>query len=262
MYMRGIAPSESVQQAEGLLNCAAYMPGERAPDNPWDALKRILKRRSESYLSDGMTVAKSPGLIVRGMGRLAIQNPRFPQGLSRFIVDQVIRFRPNMAVEEFMTGGVPHKLVRLPIEVICEQAPDPENRVTLSSHVDRFGVPYPEVRWKLGELERRTIMRFAELMCLEFEKAGLPVPVLEGWVRQNDFEKASIIDMGHTAGTTRMSDDPGNGVVDRNCKVHGIKGLYVAGASVFPTSGHANPTLMIVALALRLADHLRHRSAT
>ena len=63
----------------------------------------------------------------------------------------------------------------------------------------------------------------------------------------------------HHMGTTRMHDDPTQGVVDRNCKVHGIDNLYVIGSSVFPTSGAANPTLTIVALTLRLADHLKSR---
>jgi choline dehydrogenase-like flavoprotein len=60
-------------------------------------------------------------------------------------------------------------------------------------------------------------------------------------------------------GTTRMAADPRQGVVDADCRVHGIDNLYVAGSSVFPTCGAANPTLTIVALALRLADHLRER---
>ena len=63
----------------------------------------------------------------------------------------------------------------------------------------------------------------------------------------------------HHMGTTRMHDDPTRGVVDRNCKVHGIDNLYVTGGSIFPTSGAANPTLTIVALTLRLADHLKSR---
>jgi choline dehydrogenase-like flavoprotein len=60
-------------------------------------------------------------------------------------------------------------------------------------------------------------------------------------------------------GTTRMSDDPKHGVVDRNCQVHSVHNLYVAGSSVFPTGGYMNPTLTIVALALRLSDHLLDR---
>jgi choline dehydrogenase-like flavoprotein len=60
-------------------------------------------------------------------------------------------------------------------------------------------------------------------------------------------------------GTTRMHVDPKRGVVDPDCRVHGVANLYVAGSSVFPTSGYANPTFTIVALALRLADHLKTR---
>jgi choline dehydrogenase-like flavoprotein len=60
--------------------------------------------------------------------------------------------------------------------------------------------------------------------------------------------------MAHIIGTTRVSDDPRTGVVDSDCKVHGLEGLYIAGSSVFPTSGHANPTLMLVSLAIRTAD--------
>jgi choline dehydrogenase-like flavoprotein len=65
----------------------------------------------------------------------------------------------------------------------------------------------------------------------------------------------------HHMGTTRMHADPRRGVVDADCRVHGITNLYVAGSSVFPTSGAANPTLTIVALALRLALHLQNRLA-
>jgi choline dehydrogenase-like flavoprotein len=58
-------------------------------------------------------------------------------------------------------------------------------------------------------------------------------------------------------GTTRMADSPEQGVVDANCRVHGVANLYIAGSSVFTTSGASNPTLTLVALALRLTDHLR-----
>ena len=58
-------------------------------------------------------------------------------------------------------------------------------------------------------------------------------------------------------GTTRMSRDPRTGVTDPDCRVHGLANLYLAGSSVFPTAGHANPTPTLIALALRLAEHLR-----
>jgi choline dehydrogenase-like flavoprotein len=68
---------------------------------------------------------------------------------------------------------------------------------------------------------------------------------------------ADLWDMKHPSGTTRMSEDPRRGVVDRDCRVHGVTNLYVVGSSTFPTVGYANPTFLIVALALRLADRLR-----
>ena len=88
--------------------------------------------------------------------------------------------------------------------------------------------------------------------------SGLPEPILEPWVAEGRVEDCVIIDFGHTLGTTRMSDNPRSGVWSmRNSQVHGVSGLYIAGASVFPTSGHANPTLMILALAIRLADKIK-----
>jgi choline dehydrogenase-like flavoprotein len=71
-------------------------------------------------------------------------------------------------------------------------------------------------------------------------------------------QRLALHDMKHPMGTTRMSSTPGTGVVNTECRVHGVKNLYVAGSSVFPTGGHANPTLLIVALAARLAGHLGH----
>ena len=118
-------------------------------------------------------------------------------------------------------------------------------------------MPLARARWRVGEDSRRTLANLGRLLAEEFSRVGLPAPVLEDWVAEDRVGDAVIIDMAHTAGTTRMSDDPKTGVVDANCQVHGVAGLYVAGASVFPTSGHANPTLMIVTLAVRLADFLK-----
>lgn len=257
MYMRGLAPTVAVQQKEELLNCAVFMPSERAADDPLPAAKRILKRESENTLQDIANVLRSPGIIAKGLARMAAQHPRFPTGLTRFAVEQVLRFRPNFAAEEYLTGGMPHKLTGLAIQAICEQAPNAENRVSLSDRVDRFGQPLPLVQWRVGERETRTLARLGELVALEFERAGLPCPRLDPWVRDGGDAPATIIDMAHSSGTTRMATDPTKGVVDADCRVHGFSNIYIAGASVFATSGHANPTLMIVALAHRLADHLR-----
>jgi choline dehydrogenase-like flavoprotein len=65
----------------------------------------------------------------------------------------------------------------------------------------------------------------------------------------------------HHMGTTRMAADPRHGVVDRDCRVHGTDNLYIGGSSVFPTTGHANPTYTLTQLALRLGDHIAARLA-
>jgi choline dehydrogenase-like flavoprotein len=80
----------------------------------------------------------------------------------------------------------------------------------------------------------------------------------EPWLNEPGNEwKTKLTDCFHHIGTTRMSDSPRSGVVDRNSKVFGVKGLYIAGSSTFPTSGYANPTLTIVAMSMRLANHLK-----
>ena len=102
-------------------------------------------------------------------------------------------------------------------------------------------------------------MRMGQSFGAAMAAPGLPRPTLEAWVQDGRPEDAVAIDLGHPMGSTRMSDNPETGVVDADCKVHGVEGLYIAGGSVLPTSGHANPTLMMLALTLRLADHLKGR---
>ena len=98
----------------------------------------------------------------------------------------------------------------------------------------------------------------AELMAGEMARCGLGHAVLAPGLAEGTDEWEASLDMGfHQMGTTRMSNSPTCGVVDADCRVHGVDNLYMAGSSVFPTGGWANPTLTIVALALRLADRLQ-----
>ena len=122
-------------------------------------------------------------------------------------------------------------------------------------------MPLAKVNWRINDDERRTIVRIAHLTREVFARVGIAAPILEPWVAEERPQDGVIIDMAHTLGTTRMSETPTSAVVDENCQVHGVRGLYIAGASVFPTSGHANPTLMILALAIRLSDTIKSRLA-
>jgi choline dehydrogenase-like flavoprotein len=257
MYMHGLVPSIDLRERERLLNCAVYMIEERAPDDPWDALKRLLRRKSETLLSDFLAVASSPGLVAKGVAMRVFNNNAVPQRVKTIIVDAMIKQFPNFVAREYQSRGLPHKLTGIRIDGIAEQRPDPESRITLSDRPDALGVPMARVNWRIDDEVRRSLIRFGHLLATELPRVGLPTPVLEKWVASNRPEDGVIIDMAHTAGTTRMSDDPKLGVVDSNCQVHGVAGLYVAGASVFPTAGHANPTLMILSLAIRLADQIK-----
>jgi choline dehydrogenase-like flavoprotein len=112
----------------------------------------------------------------------------------------------------------------------------------------------------LTELDKQSLRRSLELVGSEFGRLGVARLQLDDWVVAEDNHWPDDLHGGHHhMGTTRMSDDPTHGVVDRDCRVHGTDNLYVAGSAVFATSGYVNPTLTIVTLALRLADHLKQR---
>ena len=132
--------------------------------------------------------------------------------------------------------------------------------MTLSSRLDRHGVPLSRVDWRINEPEQRTVRRTAELLVQELVRLGVTPPKPDDWVTAGGRFPATFLDVAHPMGTTRMSGDPRQGVVDADCQVHGIDGLFAAGSSVFPTGGHANPTQMIVAMAIRLADKLKQRA--
>ena len=261
LFMHGLALSEAVQRAEGLHNGAVYMAEERALDDPFSAAGRLLRRRSEAPMRDLGFVLASPGRVMRGLGARALQHPRVPRAVSGAVIDAVLRAMPNAAVNEFRFGKLPYKFTGARVEGVTEQAPDPENRVTLSGRADALGQPLPRVRWRVGAAERAALLRQAELLEGALARAGLPAFEPAPWVRDRRPEEAVAIDLGHTLGATRMSASPRRGVVDARQQVHGVRGLYVAGGSVFPTSGHTNPTLTMMALTVRLARLLARETA-
>ena len=132
----------------------------------------------------------------------------------------------------------------------CEQPPDPASRVTLGPEWDALGVPRVVLDWRIDPAVTRSVLRLQEILGEERAARGI------GRLEPGRAEELRFTDASHHMGTTRMATSPTAGVVDTDCRVHGVRNLYVAGSSVFPSCGHANPTLTIVALALRLADRL------
>jgi choline dehydrogenase-like flavoprotein len=135
----------------------------------------------------------------------------------------------------------------------CEQPPNRESRAYLSPRRDRLNVNTLVLDWKIGPEVERSVTRFLGLLGRHLEQRRIGVLTQD----VAEFGELSFSDASHHMGTTRMSNDPRSGVVDNNCRVHSVGNLFIAGSSVFPSAGHANPTLTIVALALRLSVHLR-----
>ena len=162
-----------------------------------------------------------------------------------------------------LARGVLNKLADRPIvrpdhvDVIgyFEQAPNPDSRVHLGRELDALGQRRVCVDWRLTPLDWHTYRTAAQLFGDQLSRACAGSFQLEPWLRGDDTPQ--LQGTAHHMGTTRMADDPAGGVVDRNLRVHGMDNLHVAGSSVFPTSGWAFPTFTLVALSMRLAEHLR-----
>jgi choline dehydrogenase-like flavoprotein len=239
----GIGPSEAVQRRERLLNHHVTLEPEYSP-YVRDAYKtsveamKVLLRRGHAGKRWNLADVRRGGLDEM----IHLLTPK--EIMPHFLYMWARRARaalPRKAGEETRV-----------VVYFCEQPPQPESRVTLSPERDALGVNRLVLDWRIADDVVRSVMRLQELLALELERRGVGQLVPgEGAPR--------FTDASHHMGTTRMSDDPKRGVVDADCKVHDVANLYVAGSSVFPSSGHANPTFTIVALALRLAEHLRAR---
>lgn len=142
---------------------------------------------------------------------------------------------------------------------MCEQAPHEDNRIALGTEQDPLGVPRVVLHWSIKDADRHSFAQSARLLAMEFAERDMGRIRLEPWVEDGDRPVA----LGrtrpahyHHMGGTRMGTDPATSVVDPNLKVHGLDNLYIAGSSVFPSGGYANPTFTIMQLSLRLAEHL------
>lgn len=226
------AISPEVQQREGLMNAQLWFdsvfPGEGTEAS--EAVIRM-KHRLHAKVDPDFGFWADMGVLAK-----------HPVNTASFVLARLLH---------------PRSLIRdVTVQVICEPPPERDSRVTLSEQRDALGMPRAKVSWRLdSEILKRTFDRSLQIFAEELKLAGvadvaLPPPI-EGhpWPQQ-------IEGTWHHSGTTRMNDSPALGVVDRHCLVHGMGNLYVAGSSVFPTSGANFPTITIAAMTLRLADHL------
>ena len=139
-----------------------------------------------------------------------------------------------------------------------EQSPNPDSRVTLSREMDSLGVPKVKLHWKLLDLDRHTIRTSNLELGKELGRQSLGRLQLQTWQLDDSQPWPENLEGGfHHMGIARMSASAKTGVVNQHCTLHNLPNLHLAGSAVFPTSGVANPTLTIVALAAKLADHIK-----
>jgi choline dehydrogenase-like flavoprotein len=143
-----------------------------------------------------------------------------------------------------------------PIEFDSEQTPTASSRITLTREVDHDGLRRVQINWRLNPDDVAAAKRALHLLQRVLNERSLCRVELDEDNLTHSVNE-SIPGGGHHIGTTRMASSPSEGVVDPNCAVFELPNLYIASSSVFVTSSHANPTLTIIALALRLADHLK-----
>jgi choline dehydrogenase-like flavoprotein len=166
----------------------------------------------------------------------------------------------SLVLHQLAGAADPTTVSRVRLEYEAEQLPDRSNRVSLADGTDALGEPRAQLHWHPGEDDIDTIVRSTVRLGRHCGEAGLGRVQLA----ENQDEPCWGMKTGwHQLGTTRMAESETSGVVDPDLRVHGTQNLFVAGGSVFPTGGRANPTLTIVALSIRLADHLKlHLEAT
>src|SRR5687767_1233151 len=247
--------TDSAMRRERLLNAvAAFLPLHRKFHRfRWDAanaLGEAFGAIRRGRLPSAATIAEAS----RGMDFIAARAVRRLSGgkLFRHWGEEMPTF-----VSGFGWSALPHKRERfgvLDVIMHTEQAPDPENRVTLSDETDNLGCRRARLHWEWREIDRDATARTRSLLGKELAKAGvgrLDTRTVHGY--------PYLITSGlhHHMGTTRMHTDSRLGVVDEHCRVHGVANLYMAGCSVFPTGGYINPTLTIMALGVRLGERLK-----
>ena len=150
-------------------------------------------------------------------------------------------------------GRVDHYRVKF----ATEQVPQADSRVYLGETPDALGVPELVIDWRFTDLDHRSIAETCERLKVACAAAGLGRLVFPA----EPMGIEQTMDAAHPMGTARMADSPGEGVVDRDCRVFGTDNLYVASSAVFPTGAVYSPTYTIVALARRLGRHLAGRLA-
>jgi len=251
-----IVPAE--QRRHGLANCVARLHFSRITDprHRNGVLSGLfLARKFISYeygkrLHDGND--PTAGVYARHLWNVVTD----PFDTTTFLAHWVAR--RTLAQRKFPSVILRNRTNRFSLEMHGEQIPRADSRVTLTERTDALGLPRLRIDWRYSREDIESMGRTLDLIAQELERSG---------AGRLDYDRATLEEDllrfgaygGHHIGTARMGSDPRTSVVDADCRVHSVDNLFVAGSAAFPTSSQANPTLTLIALALRLGQHLAVR---
>ncbi len=195
-----------------------------------------------NFGSDARFFAAHLGNIVRGTPRLLVFGTNW-------------LCRRTLATRKLPSVVLPDPRGRYPADINAEQEPNFASRISLGETHDATGLPRARIDWRATSADYERLERSLRCVATAFAPSGTVRYELDG------IDAAALRDLivpigGHHIGTARMAAAPAQGVCDSNCEVFDTRGLFVAGAAAFATSGFANPTLTLLALTLRLAEHL------
>jgi choline dehydrogenase-like flavoprotein len=223
---------------------------------------------------------RAHGLLDAG-GHIRVDAPASGYDLARSIVRGIADRKPIPETMRRIASAVPHVGTvaaaawsvcvrkrayfhpesRLFLEAHAEQAPQDDSCVSLSDSVDALGIPRARLNWTVSDASAEAARAFGEVVGERLRSTGLGELRRDGPLFTGELSHVPMADLYHHMGTTRMSVEPHDGVVDGNCRLHDIENVYIGGAAVFPSGGWSNPTHTAIALALRLADWIARDSA-
>jgi choline dehydrogenase-like flavoprotein len=262
---RRITLTAEAQRRHDLLNLCAW------PDNPplGDAGHRdaLLSLAYLSLAMPGLGRALAPEAIRRKhlaeggaaavaahLGNILVGAPRATRDAARWL------YRHYVARPRLPGFFILNKARRYALFFHAEQAPNRDSTVILAPSRDALGMPRLRIDLRFSEADARSVVASHRVIERGLREAGLGR--LDYTVPESE-RVAAVLDQGtdgyHQIGTARMSADPAAGIVDRDCRVHGTANLFVASSAIFPSSGQANPTLLLAAFSARLAAHLARR---
>jgi choline dehydrogenase-like flavoprotein len=250
LVMGKLVPTDDLLRDKRLLNSSAQLlpkPADdvvAAMDEVRSTLESLRSRRRPARLPIG-AAARLALFAGRTFPEMAVRQRRMP---------------PRTDAGWSAMKGNARRYARFDVEHQLEQAPDPDNRVRLGDQRDDFGRPTIDLRWRWSEPDLHSARATQGLFAEAVQQSGL------GTFNPTDWDEHPPVTTPegafHPMGGTRMHTDPSRGVVDRTSRVHGVDNLHVAGSSVFPTGGYANPTFTLLALSARLAGSIvRHLTA-